>query len=104
MDKTTNTENEIAATVRAAIRALGVPARAVGVRVSTYSMGASVIITIKAIPALAHLDAITAIAKASHDASGLIFVRVNASPALAAKRALIDLSAQVAAEMFQEAA
>lgn len=93
------TEHEIATSIRGSIRAIGVPARAVGVRVNAYSLGATVIVTIKAIPALAHLDAIKALAKAAQDTSGGIFVRVDASPAIAARRALIALSSQVAAEL-----
>ena len=105
------TENEIAATVRAAIRAMGVPARAVGVRVSKHSLGATVYVTLKAAPALAHLEEIKAIAKANESVSrcpvtgaalcgGNIHVWVNAGPAITDQRALIERSAQVTAEMF----
>lgn len=58
------TSTEIAAAIRAAIRDLGVPARAVGVRVDKYSLGATVYVTLRAAPALSHLEAIQAIAKA----------------------------------------
>ena len=40
------TSTEIAAAIRAAIRDLGVPARAVGVRVDKYSLGATVYVTL----------------------------------------------------------
>lgn len=109
------TSTEIAAAIRTDIRALGVPARAVGVRVSRYSLGATVYVTLRAALALPYLDAIQAIAKRHERVSrcpttgeilcgGNVHTSVIAGPAYADQRALIELSAQVTAEMFPEVA